>query len=220
MVKNTTIKVNLIFTFFPRQTEEKKKHENEDGIRVGKKFLLIIFPQTLLPCALPQIEVEMEKSRRRKGKKNFSSRAEDGSSAHLSWTHTPRSSPPREQAKAIHLWQQKLQIYHRRRQRANLCIPMHIGRRRRRKNRSSASDTFFLVFLVNINHLIVFFSGRSNRPVEIINVFVICEQFGVSIFSVFPLTLSGRGARRRSKKTTTRAKRRKKCSPDKHVVYQ
>jgi hypothetical protein len=47
---------------------------------------------------------------------------------------------------------------------------------------------FFVRIFFNINHLIVFFSGRSNRPVEIINVFVICEQFGVSIFFSFLLT--------------------------------
>lgn len=107
---------------------------------------------------------------------------EDGLSAHLScWWLASLSFPtkPSCQSPSIYGWKKSYKyitekfMYH-----------FYYIAYRKKKQKYLGSGIFSFFFF-NINHLIVFFSGRSNRPVEIINVFVICEQFGVSIFSVF-----------------------------------
>lgn len=218
MVKNTTIKVNLIFTFFlrkPKGKKTRKRRRNPWWI----KILINNFSR-------PGTRLRKSKTRQsRNGKitRNFFFRfffasppTEDGSSAHLSWAHTPRhpgslslrwagEGDPSMAAKATNISPKEAASEF-------MYSTAYRTAKKAKKSQLSFGYFFFLVFLVNINHLIVFFSGRSNRPVEIINVFVICEQFGVSIFSVFPLTLSGRVSSAKAKRQQQDERRKKMFS--------
>lgn len=184
--KNTTIKVNLIFTF-PR-----KKQEDSWWIKI---LINNFFFGVRLKSNWSGISTEQDKNRSCFLYATTKRILEDELSAHSSCRWLARSHSVSALSSAVMPKHPSMDHDEKSYKYITEKFMYHILWAYRNPSKITETKEIavreYFHFFFNINHLIVFFSGRSNRPVEIINVFVICEQFGVSIFSVFlsPLRL-------------------------------